>query len=99
MDNIYYTAPHDLMFNEMKEACSSVWGRYADSPGGYMEEKLARIKDVQNISDNFMYMLAMFDPYNQKFVISKLSQETKEAVRVRMVAGGNDNDYLVRLGL
>lgn len=99
MENLYYKAPSDAAFDEMKKAAIEVWGQYADSPGGYMDEKVARIKDIQNVSDNFMYILAMFDQDNQRKVIALLSEPTKDAVRERMVAGGNEPYYLVMIGL
>ena len=99
MTNLYYTAPDDPIFKEMKAVCIKVWGRYKDSPGGYMDEKINRIKDIQNISDNFMFMFAMFDMENQAEVVSKLTQETKQALLERMIAGGNDNSYLNQIGL
>jgi len=64
-----------------------------------MEEKTSRIKDIGNVQDNFMYMLAMFDQNNQRMVISKLSGETKNEVRARMIDGGNDYYYLFEIGL
>src|SRR3990167_1302039 len=99
MTKLYYTAPPDEAFEEMKKACLDVWGQYKNSPGGYMEEKTSRIKDIWNVQDNFMYMLAMFDQNNQRMVISKLSGETKNEVRARMIDGGNDYYYLFEIGL
>jgi len=97
--NLYYTAPRDEVFNEMKKACTEVWGEYADSPGGYMKGKVDRIRDIANVQDNFMYMLAMFDTGNQAKVICLLSQETKNEVKKRLIAGGNDIYYLNLIGL
>ena len=99
MENLYYKAPSDEAFEEMKKAAIEVWGQYADSPGGYMEEKVSRIEGIQNVQDNFMYMLAMFDQDNQRKVIALLSEPTKDAVRERMVAGGNPSFVLEMIGL
>lgn len=95
---LYYTAPSDEAFEEMKQACLTVWEKYATSPE-YLKEKTDRIKDIENIQDNFMFMFAMFDHFNQYEVVKILSEETKNALRERMVAGGNDNYYLIRIGL
>lgn len=99
MENLYYKAPPNEAFEEMKKAAIEVWGQYADSPGGYMDEKVARIENIQNVSDNFMYMLAMFDQGNQRQVIFRLSEPTKDAVRERMVAGGNPEWVTSQMGL
>ncbi len=98
MPTLYYTAPTDEAFEEMKKVSIEVWGQY-DNEYGYVDGKVSRIKDIQNTGDNFMYMLAMFDHINQRKVIAKLSDETKEAVRVRMIDGGNDASYLDLIGL
>lgn len=98
MSNLYYQAPSDTAFEEMKKECIAQWHTH-DNLGGYRDEKIARIKDIQNVQDNFMYMLAMFDMHGQSGVISRLSEETKSAVRERMVAGGNNEQYLMMVGL
>lgn len=98
MKGLYYTAPSVAFFNEMKAACTEVW-KGMDNTYGYVDEKLARIKDIQNIEDNFMYMLAMFDQDNQRKVISQLSPATKDAVRERMIDGGNSEVTLILMGL
>lgn len=86
---LYYTPPSQESFDDMKKACLDVWGQYRDSPGGYYKEKTARIPDMQNISDNFMYLFAMFDINNQRQVVALLEPLTIEEVRTRMIDGGN----------
>ena len=88
MAEIYYTAPSEEAFNEMKRASIAVWETKGNE-GGYSDDKISRIKDIKNTQDNFMYMLAMFDTGNQSLVCQKLSDKTREAVRVRLVDGGN----------
>jgi hypothetical protein len=96
---LYYTPPSDEAFESMRNACMIVWGQYAGNPGGYMEEKVGRIRDIQNVGDNFMYMLAMFDMNNQRSVVSMLSDEAKIALKERMIDGGNDVYHIKTLGL
>lgn len=87
----YYTPPEDKLFDELKEKAIELW-REVDSDNdkyGYASEKINKIKDIKNISDNFMYMVAMFDHENQKLLAEKVSDETRNAVRARMIAGGN----------
>lgn len=95
---LYYTAPSDKEFAEMKQECLNQWKTH-DNSYGYVDEKTSRIKDIANVKDNFMYMLAMFDVHGQIGVINRLSAETKNAVRERMISGGNDDYYLMTIGL
>lgn len=85
MANLYYTAPSQECFDDMKSAAIRVWSRYDDP---YRSEKLSRIEHIENHSDNFMYILAMFDHNNQQEVGLLISEETREAARERMLAGG-----------
>lgn len=96
MSKLYYTAPSDELFNELKEKAIELWTeRYpADKSPFYAEEKVDRIKDLQNVQDNFMYMVAMFDENNQRLLASKLSVEARAAVRERMIDGGMPDEYL-----
>lgn len=98
MAQLYYTAPTEDAFNEMKAAAIKVWGKYDDTYG-YATEKISRIKGIQNVQDNFMYILAMFDHLNQRDAIALLSEPTKDAVRERMIDGGNDPRDLTARGL
>lgn len=84
---LYYTAPPDEAFNDMKRVAIAVWNTY-DNEYGYADEKIERIKDIANVKDNFMYIFAMFDIDNQRFVASRLKKETREAVKARMIDGG-----------
>ena len=59
-----------------------------DEPS-YSQQKIARIKDIQNISDNFMYIVAMYDIHNQSKLAATLSEKTRKEVRARMIDGGN----------
>ena len=85
---LYYTAPTDKQFNELKEKAIEIWSVMGDEPS-YSQEKIGRIKDIRNVQDNFMYMVAMFDQNNQAKLANKLSEETRKAVRERMIDGGN----------
>ena len=84
---LYYTAPSDECFEDMKKCAIQVWNEY-DDEYGYATGKIARIKDIGNIEDNFMYILAMFDQDNQQKVGELLQEKTKEEARARMIDGG-----------
>lgn len=96
--NLYYDAPTNEAFEEMKKCAIELWNTYENSYG-YATDKVSRIKDIGNIQDNFMYILAMFDQDNQIKIIKQLSQSTKEVVKERMIAGGNKESYIKMLGL
>lgn len=85
---LYYTPPSNAAFEEMKKAAMEIWDGMGNA-GGYRDSKIARIKDIANVKDNFMYILAMFDAGNQHKCAMLLSPETKEEVRIRMLDGGN----------
>ena len=90
---LYYTAPSDEMFDELKAKAMEVWQGY-DNEYGYATEKIDRIKDIGNVKDNFMYMVSMFDQDNQRKLAEKLSPDTRRAVRDRMIDGGNPEDLI-----
>lgn len=94
MTKLYYTAPTDKQFNELKEKAIEIWSTMGDEPS-YSQEKIDRIKDIGNISDNFMYMVAMFDIHNQARLADMLTSETRKAVRERLVDGGASSEYIV----
>lgn len=98
MTNLYYIPPSDEAFEDMRSAAIKVWGQYVDSPD-YMAEKIGRIKDIKNVGDNFVYILAMFDIDNQRKCIGLLQKETKDAVRDRLLACGYEPDFLLAVGL
>lgn len=83
---LYYLAPSDEAFNEMKDACIAQWKRL-DNTYGYVDTKLSLLP-MENVKDNFMVMLAMFDPFNQREIMWELSEETKDEVRKRVISGG-----------
>ena len=92
-EDLYYTPPSDLQFNELKQAAIEIWSGMGSEPS-YSDEKIGCIKDIENVGDNFMYMVAMFDIHNQRKLAGKLSDETRKAVRDRMIAGGTLEEYV-----
>jgi len=85
---LYYIPPTEEQFNELKGAALELWSTMGDEES-YRNEKTNRIKNIQNIEDNFMYMVAMFDSGNQRKLAQLLSKETRLAVRERMLDGGS----------
>lgn len=89
MHNLYYEAPSDEIFEEVKKQALLLWGSYDDTHG-YATEKKDRIKDLENIRDNVMYIVAMFDDSNQRLLSNVLTDEAREAIHARIVAGGGE---------
>ena len=94
MAKLYYIAPEESLFNELKDIAIDLWSGYDDTYG-YATEKIGRIKDIQNVRDNFMYIVAMFDIENQRKLSNSLSNEACKAIRDRMVDGGSEEQYIV----
>lgn len=93
---LYYTPPKDEQFDELKEKAIEIWQTY-DNKHGYVDEKVGAIQDIKNVSDNFMYMVAMFDTTNQAKLAKALTDETRKAVANRIKDGGapdNSNVFL-----
>jgi len=80
---LYYIAPEQHLFDEMKKLSIAVWNTY-DNQFWYVDEKVNLIKDIQNIRDNFMYMFAMFDCRNQRKIIQMASPELIKAIKERL---------------
>ena len=51
---------------------------------GYATEKINQVKNIQNVGDNFMHIIAMFDPNNQKILAARLADETKKEIHDRI---------------
>ncbi len=76
----YYTAPKQEIFDDIKRNALFIWKGYDDSHG-YATEKINRIKDLENVSDNAWYMVAMFDPINQSRLISMVDPQTAVEIK------------------
>lgn len=93
---MYYTPPPKECFEELKRKAMELW-REIDTDNdkyGYASDKIARIKEIDNIRDNFMCIVGMFDIHNQRKLADKVSNETKKEVRLRLSDGGNP-DYML----
>lgn len=82
----YYEAPSDEIFEEVRQKAMKLW-EVVDTDGdrfGYATEKKNRIKDIGNVEDNLMYIVAMFDINNQRKLSQVLSAEAKVAISERL---------------
>ena len=86
---LYYTAPSDECFEDLKQKSIELWKSKHAHPS-YEKEKVDYIEKMQNISDNFMTLFAMFDHNNQRKVGETISQATKDALNERLIDGGSE---------
>jgi len=93
MNNLYYQPCSDDVFNEVKAESIKIWESYDDTYG-YSTGKINGIKDLKNVQDNVMCMVAMFDPRNQAKLARNLSKKAKSEILSRFVEGGS-SPYMV----
>lgn len=79
----YYEPPTQEIFEEIKREAIKIWETY-DNTDGYVDEKVGRIKDLPNVSDNAMYIVAMFDWINRDKLLTALSEPAKEFIISRI---------------
>lgn len=89
-EDLYYVAPSDEIFEEVRCCAIAVWLNYKNNNpyDDYAESKIEQISDIGNVRDNVMYMVAMFDINNQRRLAELLSDEAKQVIAERMLAGG-----------
>ncbi len=95
MRGLYYTAPSDESFDDLKNNSIAFW-KEGDRHPNYVEEKVGYIEGVKNISDNFMTILAMFDINNQRRIALRLKPGTIADINDRLIDGGNS--YILGVG-
>jgi hypothetical protein len=89
---LYYTPFSEKEFSEIKEAAIEIWQLYDDTYG-YASGKIDEIKNVKNIRDNGMYIIAMFDSENQQRLSKMLTSATRVAVSARISSTGTPDFY------
>ncbi len=72
----YYTAPSDDIFEDIQKCSIFIWSSF-DAIDEYKSEKIDRIKDLSNISDNALFIVSMFDIFNQAKLLGLVKDETK----------------------
>lgn len=66
----------DEAFEDLKANAILLWQTY-DNEYGYVDDKVSRIKDIQNVRDNGMYILAMFDSFNVLRLLGMVEADTR----------------------
>ena len=77
MQDNYYKRVTEKAFKDIKQNCIKIWQSYNDE-FGYSTDKINRVKDVNNIKDNGLHLIAMFDVLNIQKLLSMLKPETVE---------------------
>lgn len=83
----YYTAPAEEVFDDIKRASMKLW-KIVDTDNdkfGYATEKINRIKDLENIQDNYAYIVAMFDSDNRLALLSMLELEESRDLLLKLI--------------
>lgn len=78
--DLYYTAPTQEVFDDIKENAIKIWKTY-DDQFGYATDKINSIKDIGNVKDNYMYMVSMFDSNNQAKLFDMVKPETATLIK------------------
>lgn len=82
-DKEWYKAPSNKVFNDLKENAIKIWQTY-DNTYGYVDEKVGRIKDLENIRDNWTILITMFDSHNQKRLFNQVTLEASRRLLQRV---------------
>jgi ribosome maturation protein Sdo1 len=79
----YYSPPPDRVFEDIRRAAITIWQEY-DDQSGYATKKIEQVKILQNFQDNAWFMVAMFDPTNQRKLLARVSDETADMIKNAM---------------
>lgn len=88
MSKRYYQTPPQALFDEVKRESIKIWKTY-DNTHGYASEKIQQVESIENISDNIMSIIAMFDSQNIQKLAQALSKETKGDIVKRLLSVNN----------
>lgn len=83
---MYYIAPTDEIFDDLKKIALKAWNKifeYHYTSDEYKKEKLDRFNSMENTSDNFMCILAMFHVNTQNEICGSINYKTKIALLER----------------
>jgi len=79
----YYATPPQEIFDDIKQNAILIWKGYNDD-FGYATQKIKRVEQMDNFSDNAWCIVSMFDPNNQSKLISMVKPKTA-AVIVKVI--------------
>ena len=73
----YYEAPSNDIFNDIKINAIRIFIEL-NCHHDYVFEKISKIIEIQNVRDNYAFIVAMLDVYNQSRLKDLVKQETRE---------------------
>lgn len=80
-EKLYYTAPEDYIFEELKQEVISL--RIEIDPE-FHHEKTTALERIQNVRDNFMYIFGTLDMRNQLKIFKRISKKCQEEINKRL---------------
>jgi len=91
---LFYTPPKDSVFDELKRACLKFWTVcFKEDGSDYVDEKVNRIKNLENEGSNFISMVQMIHPNSRILIAKQLSYKTKYEVSRRLYGSGSEDEY------
>ncbi len=81
---LYYKEPSDEVFDEVKKWVLKVFKSLEGKDSLYYKEKESEIKNIGNVKDNMMYLIARLSWNNVKKLVKKLTPKTKKEVYKRL---------------
>ena len=88
---LFYTPPKDEIFNELREVCIRFWNTFDEVE--YVDEKINRIKNLDNSGCNFVMMVQMIHPVSREVIAKALSLETRNEISMRMYGWETENEF------
>jgi len=76
-----FKPPKQIIFNEIKGACIDMWNTF-DNTWGYVDDRLFMVEQIHNTGGDVMFLLNMFDPPLRAYVISTLSPEARDYIKL-----------------
>jgi hypothetical protein len=88
---LFYTPPKNEYFEELKSVCIRFWRSFDEVE--YVEEKISRIKNLENSGCNFVMMVQMIHPVSRELISKLLSLETRNEISMRMYGWEQENEF------
>lgn len=99
---LFYKPPKDECFEELKSLCIRFWEcfpefhmwdeRQEELEREYVQSKISRIKNLENIGNNFIFMVQMIHPFSRIRIAQALSFETRNEISMRLYGWENENE-------
>lgn len=86
------------IFNDIKQSSIQIWKSYDDTYG-YATEKIDRVNDIENYSDNYSFIVGMFDAHNMRKLMNMVQPKTKEFLEPLFSLYVSGEDTLKQLGI